>query len=187
MSPARRATRRHVLTWTAAVGVPVLAGAAILVPIAASGAVDLPDKTPAELIAFAARARWMRSAARSSRGPISACPTSARSPAQWATSRRPRGADRRRHRRPDRAGRRVAPRRSTSTASARLQVLDQLGERDVYVDGEANEVWYVDSETRRATQLDSAVGCRDRPAALGCARPSGLHTHSRRDARPGAR
>ena len=54
MSPARRATRRRVLTWTAAVGVPVLAGAAILVPMAASGAVDLPDKTPAELIEFAA-------------------------------------------------------------------------------------------------------------------------------------
>ena len=37
--------------------------------------------------------------------------------------------------------------------SARLQVLDQLGERNVYVDGEANEVWYVDSETQTATQL----------------------------------
>ena len=37
--------------------------------------------------------------------------------------------------------------------SARLQVLDQLGERNVYVDGDANEVWYVDSETQTATQL----------------------------------
>src|SRR5215203_1504287 len=54
MSPARRATRRRVLVWTAGVGVPVLAAAAILVPMAASGAVDLPDKTPAELIEFAA-------------------------------------------------------------------------------------------------------------------------------------
>jgi hypothetical protein len=54
MSPARLASRRRVLTWTAAIGVPVLAGAAILVPMAASGAVDLPDKTPAELIEFAA-------------------------------------------------------------------------------------------------------------------------------------
>ena len=36
--------------------------------------------------------------------------------------------------------------------SARLQVLDQLGERNVYVDGEADEVWYVDSETQTATR-----------------------------------
>src|SRR4051812_4240227 len=54
MSPARRASRRRVLTWTAAIGVPAVVGAAILVPMAASGAVDLPDKTPAELIAFVA-------------------------------------------------------------------------------------------------------------------------------------
>jgi hypothetical protein len=37
--------------------------------------------------------------------------------------------------------------------SARLQVLDQLGERNVYVDGDANETWYVDSETQTATQF----------------------------------
>jgi len=32
-------------------------------------------------------------------------------------------------------------------------VLDRLGERNVYVDGDANQVWYVDSETQTATQL----------------------------------
>ena len=38
--------------------------------------------------------------------------------------------------------------------SARLQVLDQLGERNVYVDGAAEEIWYVDSETQTATKLN---------------------------------
>ena len=41
------------MLWTAAIVVPIIAGAAILVPMAASGAVDLPDKTAAELIEFA--------------------------------------------------------------------------------------------------------------------------------------
>jgi hypothetical protein len=34
-----------------------------------------------------------------------------------------------------------------------VQILDRLGERNVYVDGAANEVWYVDSETQTATRL----------------------------------
>ena len=38
--------------------------------------------------------------------------------------------------------------------SARLQVLDQLGERNVYVDGAAHSIWYVDSETQTATKLN---------------------------------
>lgn len=37
--------------------------------------------------------------------------------------------------------------------SARLQVLDQLGERNVYVDGDAEEIWFVDSESQTATRL----------------------------------
>jgi hypothetical protein len=37
--------------------------------------------------------------------------------------------------------------------SARLQVLDQLAERNVYVDGKAREAWFVDSETLTATRL----------------------------------
>src|SRR5688572_3612907 len=54
MSPARPASHRRALAWTAALSVPLLAGAAILVPMAASGAVDLPDKTVEELLEFAA-------------------------------------------------------------------------------------------------------------------------------------
>ncbi len=37
--------------------------------------------------------------------------------------------------------------------NARLQVLDQLAERNVYVDGDAGEVWYVDSESVSATKF----------------------------------
>ena len=43
---------RSVL-WGSTVVVSLVAGAAILVPMAASGAVDLPDKTVQELIEFA--------------------------------------------------------------------------------------------------------------------------------------
>jgi hypothetical protein len=38
--------------------------------------------------------------------------------------------------------------------SGRLQVLDRLGERNVYVDGAAQRIWYVDSETQTATKLN---------------------------------
>jgi hypothetical protein len=155
MSPARRATRRRVLTWTAAVGVPVLAGAAILVPIAASGAVDLPDKTPAELIAFAAASEVdALSGTIEQRSDLGLPDLGALTGAmgdESPTAGAPTAAD---------IDDLIALVTGSHTAkvyldgeSARLQVLDQLGERNVYVDGEANEVWYVDSETQTATQL----------------------------------
>src|ERR687898_982610 len=54
MSPSRPSSRRRAIAWSAVVAVPVLAGAALLVPVAASGAVDLPDKSVEELLEFAA-------------------------------------------------------------------------------------------------------------------------------------
>ena len=36
---------------------------------------------------------------------------------------------------------------------ARLQVLDPLAERNVYIDGEADQAWFVDSETQTATRF----------------------------------
>ena len=36
----------------------------------------------------------------------------------------------------------------------RLQVMDELGERNLYVDGTAEDIWYVDSETKTATKLN---------------------------------
>ena len=154
MSPARRATRRRVLTWTAAVGVPVLVGAAILVPIAASGAVDLPDKTPAELIAFAAASEvdaLSGTIEQSSDLGLPDLGALTGAMGDESSEGAPTAAD---------IDDLIALVTGSHTAkvyldgeSARLQVLDQLGERNVYVDGDANQVWYVDSETQTATQL----------------------------------
>ena len=153
MSPARRATRRRVLTWTAAVGVPVLAGAAILVPIAASGAVDLPDKTPAELIAFAAASDVDALSGTIEQSSDLGLPDLGALTGAMGdeSSEGAPTAD---------IDDLIALVTGSHTAkvyldgeSARLQVLDRLGERNVYVDGDANQVWYVDSETQTATQL----------------------------------
>ena len=154
MSPARRATSRRVLTWTAAVGVPVLVGAAILVPIAASGAVDLPEKTPAELIAFAAASEvdaLSGTIEQSSDLGLPDLGALTGAMGDESSDGAPTAAD---------IDDLIALVTGSHTAkvyldgeSARLQVLDQLGERNVYVDGDANQVWYVDSETQTATQL----------------------------------
>lgn len=160
MSPAHpavgdRAARRRVLTWTAAVGVPVLAGAAILVPMAASGAVDLPDKTPAELIEFAAASDVDALSGTIEQSSDLGLPdlgaiTGAMGDGS-ASEGAPTAAD---------IDDLISLVTGSHTAkvyldgeSARMQVLDQLGERNVYVDGAANQVWYVDSETQTATQL----------------------------------
>jgi hypothetical protein len=160
MSPAHpavgdRAARRRVLTWTAAVGVPVLAGAAILVPMAARGAVDLPDKTPAELIEFAAASDVDALSGTIEQSSDLGLPdlgalTGAMGDGS-ASEGAPTAAD---------IDDLISLVTGSHTAkvyldgeSARMQVLDQLGERNVYVDGAANQVWYVDSETQTATQL----------------------------------
>ena len=160
MSPAHpavgeRAARRRVLTWTAAVGVPVLVGAAILVPMAASGAVDLPDKTPAELIEFAAASDVDALSGTIEQSSDLGLPdlgaiTGAMGDGS-ASEGAPTAAD---------IDDLISLVTGSHTAkvyldgeSARMQVLDQLGERNVYVDGAANQVWYVDSETQTATQL----------------------------------
>ncbi|WP_314505632.1 DUF2092 domain-containing protein [uncultured Microbacterium sp.] len=154
MSPARRASRRRVLTWTAAIGVPAVVGAAILVPMAASGAVDLPDKTPAELIAFAAASEVdALSGTVEQTSDLGLPDLGALTGAMGGSDSgdAPAAAD-------------IDDLISLVTGShtakvyldgenARVQILDRLGERNVYVDGDANEVWYVDSETQTATQL----------------------------------
>lgn len=153
MSPARPPENRRVLTWAAALAAPALVGAAVLVPIAANGAVDLPDLSPRELIEFAAAsdvdalsgtieqsselglpdlgALTGASGGESDDGPASAdiddvisLVTGSHTAKVYLDGER-----------------------------ARLQVLDRLAERNVYVDGAAGEVWYVDSETRTATKI----------------------------------
>jgi hypothetical protein len=155
MSPSRHARRRRVLTWTAAIGVPVLAGAAVLVPMAASGAVDLPDKTPAELIELAAASDVDALSGTIEQTSDLGLPdlgalTGAMGDSS-ASEGGPTAAD---------LDDLISLVTGSHTAkvyldgeSARMQVLDQLGERNVYVDGAADQVWYVDSETQTATQL----------------------------------
>jgi len=154
MSPTRRASRRRVLTATAAIGVPVLVGAAIFVPMAASGAVDLPDKTPAELIEFAAASEVdALSGTIEQTSDLGLPDLGALTGAMGGSDSgdAPAAAD-------------IDDLISLVTGShtakvyldgenARVQILDRLGERNVYVHGDANEVWYVDSETQTATQL----------------------------------
>ncbi|WP_292828931.1 DUF2092 domain-containing protein [Microbacterium sp.] len=165
MSPARHATvshvsRRRILTWTAAVGAPVLVGAAILVPMAASGAVDLPDKTPSELIAFAAASDvdalsgTIEQTSELGLPDVGAITGAMSGDSAPESEGGPTAAD---------IDDLISLVTGSHTAkvyldgqSARLQVLDPLGERNVYVDGAANQVWYVDSETQTATQLTLA-------------------------------
>ncbi|MET0780492.1 MAG: DUF2092 domain-containing protein [Microbacterium sp.] len=154
MSPTRRASRRRVLTWTAVAGVALVAGAAILVPMAASGAVDLPDKTPEELIRFAAASEvdalsgTIEQTSELGLPDLGALTGSAGDPSSGPDG----GAT------PADLDALISLVTGSHTAkvyldgeNARLQVLDRLGERNVYVD--ADEIWYVDSETQTATRL----------------------------------
>lgn len=142
---------RRAFAWSAAVAVPVLIGAAVLVPVAASGAVDLPDKTPEELIEFAAASdvdALSGTIEQTSElglpdlggliGDDDDGPTSSEAGIDDV----------------------IALATGSHTAkvylddqNARLQVLDQLAERNVYVDGDAGTIWYVDSESASATKV----------------------------------
>jgi hypothetical protein len=147
---------RRALAWTAAIAVPVVAGAVILVPMAASGAVDLPDKSVEELIEFAGA-----SDVEALSGTIEQT-SELGLPDLGALTGSMGGQD-------DGSGDSasaadiddlIALVTGSHTAKvyldgekARLQVLDRLAERNVYVDGEAGEVWFVDSESAAATRF----------------------------------
>jgi hypothetical protein len=156
MSPSRPISRRRAVAWSAAIAVPVVVGAALLVPIAASGAVDLPDKSVAELLEFAAASDVDALSGTIEQTSALGLPdlgglSGAMGDEDDEDAGGPSAAD-------------VDDLLSLITGShtakvyldgeaARLQVLDRLGERNVYVDGDANEVWFVDSETQTATRL----------------------------------
>ena len=162
MSPARRALDRR-LAWTAAIGVPLVAAGAILVPMAASGAVDLPDRTVEELLHFAAASDVdAMSGTIEQRSELGLPDLDALVGGRDARSEAEGDAT------PPDADDLLELVTGTHTANvyldgerARLQVLDRLAERNVYADGEAEEVWYVDSETKTATRFtlddDAAV------------------------------
>ncbi|MEI3844891.1 MULTISPECIES: LolA family protein [unclassified Microbacterium] len=157
MSSRSRVLAGRPLAWVAAIAAPIAVGAAVLVPMAASGAVDLPDKSVEELIAFASASE------------VDALSGTIEQSSELGL--------------PDLAGLTGGPRErddgpraaevddlialvtGSHTANvyldgdqARLQVLDQLGERNVYVEKEAGEAWFVDSESQTATRLTVPAG-----------------------------
>src|SRR3954452_7578810 len=137
MSDPRRVLDRRSVLWTSAVVVPLVAATAILVPMAASGAVDLPDKSVEQLIEFASASKVdalsgtieqtsdlglpdLGALTKSMGGSDSGSPQTSAADIDDL----------------------IALVTGTHTAkvyldgeSERLQVLDQLGERNVYVDG----------------------------------------------------
>ena len=137
--------------------VPLVAGVAMLVPMAASGAVDLPDKTVEELIEFAGASEVDALSGAIEQTSELGLPdlgalTESMGESEGAPDDGSSAAD---------IDELIALVTGSHTAKvyldgerARLQVLDQLGERNVYVDGAAGEIWYVDSETQTATKLN---------------------------------
>ncbi len=157
MSRPRRVLDRRPVLWASAIVVPLVAGAAFLVPMAASGAVDLPDKTVQELIEFAGASEIDALSGTIEQTSELGLPdlgalTESMGGSEGAPDDGSSAAD---------IDDLIALVTGSHTAKvyldgerARLQVLDQLGERNVYVDGAAEEIWYVDSETQTATKLN---------------------------------
>ncbi len=151
---APRHPGRRALLAIPAVAVPAaLIAAAVLIPNAASGAVDLPDKTVEQLLTFASASDVDQLSGTieqtSNLGiPDLSALTGSLSGNDTNTSE---GAD-------------VDDLLDLATGSytakvyldgerGRLQVLDTLAERNVYVDGDAGVAWFVDSDSRTATKL----------------------------------
>ncbi|ANG84919.1 LolA family protein [Microbacterium aurantiacum] len=173
MSSGRPLPSRRALTWTAAVAVPAAAGAAVLVPLAASGSVDLPDLTPEQLLALAADSDVDQFSGTLEQTSALGLPdlgavtdalgggSSGGASGDPGTDADSRAAD-------------VADLlelvTGTHTAKVyldgdrvRLQVLDELAERNVYVDGAAGEAWFVDSEAQTATRFVAPEGSGEKP------------------------
>lgn len=169
MSSGRPLPSRRALTWTAAVAVPAAVGAAVLVPLAASGSVDLPDLTPEQLLALAADSDVDQFSGTLEQTSALGLPDlgavtdalgggSSGDPGTDADSRAADVADL------------LELVTGTHTAKVyldgdrvRLQVLDELAERNVYVDGAAGEAWFVDSEAQTATRFVAPEGSGEKP------------------------
>ncbi|MBM7502625.1 outer membrane lipoprotein carrier protein LolA [Agromyces aurantiacus] len=163
MSPrATGPTRLRPSLVIPAVGVPIAIAAAVLVPMQANAAVDLPDKTVEELVAFA----------RSSDVPALSGTIEQRSELGLPDLSGLAGGG------PGGVGGPGASADGASSAGlddllalatgsfdanvyldeqhARLQVLDRMAERNVYLG--PDEAWFVDSESMTATRLTLPAG-----------------------------
>ncbi|WP_243076645.1 hypothetical protein [Microbacterium sp. SS28] len=147
-SPARRLSISGALILVAAVT------AAVVIPTAAGAQVDLPDKTPAALLEFAAAsdvtAMMGTIEQTSDLGLPDLSSLMDSSGGAYSSARASDAID-------------VLTGSHTAKVyldgdKSRLQVLDRLAERDVYVDRAAGEGWFVDSETKTATHYMAAAG-----------------------------
>lgn len=146
-----------------AVAVPVAIAAAILVPMQAGAAVDLPDKTPEELIAFVLTSDTDALSGTIEQTSELGLPDLGALTGAMGGSADPGGSrfgDPGDPGDPAELDDLIALATGSHTANVyldgsklRMQVLDQLAERSLYVDGEAGEAWFVDSETLTATRL----------------------------------
>lgn len=157
MSSPRRVLDRRPVAWVAAIAAPIVVGAAVLVPMAASGAVDLPDKSVEELIDFASA-----SEVDALSGTIEQTSELGLPDLAGLTGGSQEGDDEPRAAEIDDL---IALLTGSHTANvyldgdlARLQVLDRLGERNVYVDHGAETAWFVDSESQTATRIALPAG-----------------------------
>ncbi|WP_308797581.1 LolA family protein [Agromyces silvae] len=135
-----------------AIGVPLVIAAAVFVPLQATAAVDLPDKTPAQLLEFAAA-----NDVDALSGTVQQR-TELGLPDLSAITGGAGGGDEA----SDASEASIDDLLALATGSwdarvyldgdrARLQVLDRLAERNVYVS--PDDAWFVDSETATATRL----------------------------------
>lgn len=151
----RRHPRRSPARWLPIAGAFVLAAAvtaAVVIPAAADAQVNLPDKTPAELLEFAAASDVTAMTGTIEQTSDLGLPdlSSLTGPSGTADS----SAD---------ASDAIDLLTGSHTAKvyldgdkSRVQVLDRLAERDVYIDRAAGEGWFVDSETKTATHYTAS-------------------------------
>ena len=159
-------TRRRVRILVPAIGVPVAVALAVIVPLQANAAVDLPDKTVEELIQFARSSDVDALSGtieqRSELGlPDLSGLTGGGGPMGGSAGEGETGST------DAAASAGLDELLALATGSydarvyldgqhARLQVLDRMAERNVYLS--PTEAWYVDSETQAATHLTLPEG-----------------------------
>ena len=210
MRPRDTGASRRLTRWIPAIAAPIAIGAAVvLVPMQANAAVDLPDLTPEELLEFAASSdvealsgtieqrselglpdlSGLTGAMGGAGGDIGSARDSARAPMGTGHPRR----------RPTfedllslATGTHTA-RVYLDGANARLQVLDELAERNVYLSEDG--AWVYDSAEKAATHvtvdraaLDALKAeARGRTPTSGSRTARGRARRAAADARGGAR
>ncbi|RXZ45238.1 LolA family protein [Agromyces binzhouensis] len=159
MSPRRTGPSRfRARTVVPAIGVPVAIALAILVPMQANASVDLPDKTPEELVAFAKAGDVDALSGTIEQRSELGLPDLGTLMGGGASDANDSEADAAAS---DTLGELVSLATGSFDANvyldgdhARLQVLDRMAERNVYLS--PGEAWFVDSETQTATRLGVA-------------------------------